>query len=56
MVGGDPQVMGAVQQQQQQQQRPHMDPLQDLPPGFSIQSSTANHEAAMTFGRAASEQ
>ena len=52
MVGENPPVMGAMQQQQ----LPHMDPLHDLPPGASIYSSTTNRGAAMTFGRAASEQ
>ncbi len=38
---------------QQQRQRPRVDPLQDLPPGFSNQSSTPHHAGAVRVNRAA---
>ncbi len=38
---------------QQQRQRPRMDPLQDLPPGCSNQSSTPHHARTMKINRAA---
>jgi len=48
MVGGDPPVMGAVQQQ-----RPHLAHTLDLPPGFHQQSILANHAAAQAGDNAA---
>ncbi|DBA74959.1 hypothetical protein WJX77_003778 [Trebouxia sp. C0004] len=38
---------------QQQRQRPAVDPLQDLPPGFSNHSSTPHHARAARVNRAA---
>ena len=38
---------------QQQRQRPGVDPLQDLPPGFSNQSATTHHAHAPRVNRAA---